>query len=1018
MSSLFLIPIAVFSFPGEEIESGRLDTILWQFSLIADKLFNLKDFKLCCQLLETAIEIVDQSSTMKEAAFPPISTLLLKLSSSYLQIDKCQACIKAAQTCLKEAIERGDRLLEMQSCIILANACQRECNFVEAIYYNSKMLGIGRQLVGPEKDDVDWGNQLECKILWNISACFNSIDDPENALLYAKEYLGTVRYGSQENLTNMYSYTGKLMRLIGNFSEALHMHELELAICKRYKDRKGMGNAYGSIGLVYASMGNDVMANEFLNQQFLIAKSLEDSELLLNATKDQAEAYMKLGKIPPAIESFKTLLKLARENHLWNVQGSAYRNIGKLYQMQGTLNFARHFLDEAMHRAKECSMKEEEIDAEMHLAQVLHVLGYYEEARKHFKEVVIFFEKSIDKLHHYEIQPSAAIAKKLKDCCRDLQDVLVKLKCYKEALEIAELNRSRVFFNVLKRQNAKSITNVDDTMPLNYPCIEAVLKYLSPNSVVLYYALSADGFHLWMITPKRGVVKFVTHNSLASCPLEALVRECVRSLAITNKGNRCCYDTENRRRILNQVKKSKMVKETGKIVVRHDNIIEAGEKNRDKSSPKDSSNGNMVDSNIDCSRAVSHASGSFTDNNLCPQAIDDSNAPVNQTMLRDQTNTLISPSKPHSPVKGQEHLTYDSGYDSCKSQTMQPKEETTYSEHSETDHPFQPAFDNAAETQKQQNTSDYNASLYLEDPELGTLCDKLLKDLFKQLFGQIEHILSDLKQNTNLICIPDGILNIVPFNLLLDKNEEPLHNKFFVSVLPCLAIISKWKNNLDKEITNSIAIGNSSLTNAMFKNINGDIVSQESEECEEELNLVSKILGIRAISGSEATKDAFLDVLPSADIVHITSLGSIIDGMLLLTPNTHREQEIAESASYVVDLKDLSYLELKAKLVILSGCSQCPHGLSEQDEVNLHLVTGLIGAGAASVVVFMYSVPHKVQLYVIHRLFRLLETVSFCKRFSVVLYEASYVLRSFLALYEIYETHIVGLFCIFKLKTT
>lgn len=884
----------------------------------------MKDYILCSRVIEIAISILDQR--LLGDGEPNVSSknaLLLKLASCYLHLDKCQACIKVATACQKEGIEKGNKLLEIQSCIILANAFQRDCNFIEAIRYNSMMLGIGQHLNESERGHIDWGNQLECKILWNISACFNSINDPENALLYAKKYLHRVEYGSQENLTNMYSYTGKLKRLTGQYQEALYMHELELAICKRYNDRKGMGNAYGNIGLVYASMGNDTMSKEFLNQQFLIAKSLEDSESLLNATKIQAESLMKLGKISPAIESFKTLLKLARENHLWDVQCSAYRNIGKLYHKQGTLNFARHYLDQAVHRAKERFMKEEAIDAEMHLAQVLHILGYYEEARKHFKEVVIYLEKTIDTLQHYDIKPCTSMSIKLADCCRDLQDVLVKLERFKEALEIAELKKSTVHFNVLKREiRSRQQLMMDNLMPLTYSYIEAVLKYLPSGSVVLYYALSADGYHLWMMTPENGLVKFVTQNSLASCPIETLVRDCVKSLAITNKGNRCCYDTENRRKLLHQARKLK-----------------------------------------DDPSIKLHSKGSAS----CPLS-PSLTSPLTPSFNPSVTSQLTSPLNSNSPLKLRKDSTYDSGYDSSFSRNLELRDEAKKSDGTQTGVDVG-VDDFILDEPRNQRTAK-------QEINQQSLHVKLRKELFKRLLGQVEHLLADLSKNTRIIFIPDGVLNIVPFNLLLDKNGEALHQNFLVSILPCLAAINNWKNSIGDNISSSLAIGNSTLIDAVFRNFTGDIVSQETDDSAEELNLVSRILGIRAISGHEATKDKLVDALPVADVVHITSLGSITDGFLLMTPNSKREFPKAEEESYIFTLEDLSHLELKAKLVILSGCSQCPHGLCEMDEANLDLVTGFLGAGAMAVVVFLYSLPHKAQLCVIHRLFRLLEMVG------------------------------------------
>ena len=925
----------------------------------------MKEHSLCCQLIEATLEMLDSTSKTEGVQYPSKNTLMLKLSSSYLQLNKWQDSIKTAQLCLKAGIKQGSKLLEVQSCIILANAYQRECSYVEAISYNSKMLDIGRQLTASEKGQIEWCNQLECKILWNISACFISINDFENALAYAKEYLDTVRYGSEENLKGILSYTAKLECLLGHYPEALYMYELELAICKRFQDKKGKGKVYGNIGLVYASMGNEVLSRQYLNQQFLIAKSLEDSEVLLDATNDQSESYMRVGKLLPAIESFKSLLKLAREHNLWGVQCNAYRNIGKIYQTLGTLNFARHFLSEAMHRAADLGLKDEEIDAQMHLAQVLQALGYHHKARKHFKEVVIYFETLVDKLHHYDIAPCATIVEKLNACCRDLKDILVKVRRYSEALEIAELNKSRVYFKVVNREHAKSSLVVGEHMPLTYQSIQTSLNYLPRDSIVFYYAMSADGFHLWLMAPERGTLKFVTQHCFSSCPIETLVRDCVRSISVTNKGNRCCYDSEYRKKILQQTNNTMGISRGAFKGMGSDmeNKVQDGLKSQDHTEE------DIVELDSNCITPATQAIQRKVE--VRPGALQNTNKSSgleHENVDLGQTVDFPTTAKNFSSLRGKSYSTPDSGYESCLSPVIHSRGATEYAGTTEADHTLR---SDSTSCSKEADDVENDDNAIAKNSYEG-----LIEELSMKLLGKVEHFVSNLSENTHLIFIPDGILHMVPFHLLLNKKKEPLHRRFLVSVLPCLAAISKQNAPL-MEISTSVAIGNSTLHDAMLTNINGDVLPQESDSSKEELSLVSRILGVRAISGKEATKDAFLSLLPSADIAYITSIGSISDRYILLTPNTHRECSIAENASYIVDMNDIAYLELKARLVILSGCNQCPHGLSDMDTFNLDLATGFIGAGVAAVVVFLHSLPHKAQLCIVHRLFKLLEMVSF-----------------------------------------
>ena len=933
--------------------------IINNFSNFAETLFLTNDFNACCRVLEVTLDVLDQSSFEQESIeLPSRTSLMLKLSSSYLKLGVCDKGIEIARECLKNALGQSNKILKMQCCIILANAYQRENNFFEAISYNSKLLGIGRKLDENDNGQVEWNNQLECQILWNISACYNSINDSETALKYANEYLEIVTCTSQDNLTKIYSYIGKLQRQQGQLTEAIKSHELELAICKRFQDRSGMATAYGNIGLVYAAMGNNALSGEFINQQLLIAKALNDSESVVNAVKNQGEAYMKLGNHTLAIEHFKTLLQLAREKHLWTVQCTACKNIGKLYQTQGTLNFARYYLEEAMNRAKECNMKEDEIDAGMHLAQVLKVLGYYEEARRHFKEAILYFENIVNTVHHFEILIQNSTAKKLELCCRGLQDVLVKLKCYEEALEISELNRSRIYFNIVKRRNATTLNSFDTALPMTVGDIEKTLEGLSPNCTVLYYALSENSYHLWMLKPQRGLVKFVTQNALASTPLDALVRNCMNSLAVGEKGNRCCYDSEYKGKQIDGITSD------NKYTTLHSNKDVnklSGKSTTTCPSARRNAGENVVQGNT----IVSSKDEDITVNSPC-------NTPLTPLTVVDES-TDYSIKEAHRPCstsekesKAKKEKKYDSGYDSGL--TGKPC-----------------ALDKTSDLQARKGSvqrlspdlpgiSRESSSAESTETKQNHLVN--LRELFKLLLGKVEHLLHDLNDGDSIIIVPDGILNMVPFHLLTDGNKIPLHKKFEISIVPSLAAVSvKEKQRMHQKET-AVVIGNPCLHGASLRNINGDVLSYKTENCMEELRLVSTSLGVDSISGKSATKNRFLKELPNANLVYISCLGSISDGYLLLTPNTHRENPVAESSSFAFSLEDLSQITLKASLVVLSACDQCPHGLSEATDFNLNLATGFLAAGAVAVVVFQYAMPHKAMLVLLHRLFRLLEEVS------------------------------------------
>ena len=902
--------------------------------------------------------------------------LLLKLSSCYMNSENYQESIQLAQQCMKESTKTSNKVLEIQSCMILAQATEKERDYHNSILYNCQLLKAGRSLNADEIQKVEWNNHLQCQIILNLSTCYDSLGEVNYALHYAKEYLKTVKYISQEDVINIYSFLGKLQRSCKEFTSALHSHELELAICKKYKDRIGMAKAYGNIGLVYAASGNKMHANVFLNQELKMARSMGNTEIEMISLRDISEAKMQLGEIGPAIAYYKKLYTLAREVYNWKMQCIAYVGIGKLYQLQGTLNFSRHYLEQGMERAKDLGMKAEAIDAEMHLAQVLKRLDYYEDARRHYKKVILYLENSLDTLHHFEILVNSTIIEDLHRCYKDLQEVLVKLDCWKEAFEIAELCHSRTLYNVLKRRKGNGTRSTYSQPPLALTDISKILEKFPKNTTVLCYSLTSSGFLLWLLKPGKGLTKFVMQNVLASCPIEQLVRDCMRQLGISKKGNRCCYEAQYKQKIT--------YKCTGESIVDDAGISQAPSASCRVADctlhilPKTSKTKMPLAqhlSDLPCRERTNvladsrHTSGI---NEVFPkQATDLLSGENRRRIISDEPFDGKSQARPNTGLSEKafdsDSKEQDSSSDAASAAHMNATTQIP------DDMPCDVPVGEALHSEDNENSR--HTCCTEADNEMKSK-DELLRELFKLLLGKVEHVLQPTSGDDQLVFIPDGILNMVPFHLLIDKTGKALSHKFLVSLLPCFALLAVNPKKDDKVRGTALVYGNPSLKHAGFHNMTGDAVSCETEEEEEEVQRVSKMLGVKCYSGKIATKASFLKLASSQEIIHIASFGSISKGYLLFAPNPHRECKVAEPSSYVFDSNDLAQLSLSSKIVILSSCHQCPHGVAESSNVELTLATGFLAAGAMSVVVFLYAVPSKVQGMIVHKLYRSLEKVN------------------------------------------
>ena len=838
--------------------------------IASEKLLAKKEFSLSRELCETILAVADTTvcqnigSFEDGGLFPSDEVMhsqlsaMLTLSSAQLECESVEKSIETAEKCRLSSAEAKHRGFEMRSYILLANSYHRCGNYVQAISFNEKVLSTGRDLDSSEAEAFGWNKQLECQALWNLSACYNSLGLKKKALKFASEYLRNIHYVSQENLSKAYAFVGKLQCSLNLYDEATHSHEIELAICRKFNDRAGMGSAYGCLGLAYVAKGNKHIGMTYLEQALTMARNLEDKELETIVLQHIGETCAKFIEHDKAIGLFQQQLNLSKENHHWNMQCMALIGMGKAFKAQGAYNHAKHYLEQGMMRAKDLDSLGVAMDAAFHLAEVFKILGYFENARKTYKEVIIYLEKNVNEFHHFEIVLQNEIADKLNNCYRGLIQVLVKLDRWKEAFEITEHCHSKFLCNLVTRHAAVSGCVSERNLALSIQEIMDTISVLPKQTTILYYTLSPTGYYLWMLKPCEQLFKFVKQNAPPSSPLTKLVRNCVNSLGFDSKGNRCCYESDFRKPYLRK-------------------------------------------------------------SNFCAGA---------------GTNTF-------------------SLDDPDTSQSLLLR--GTFPE-------FEPGLQSI----------------------------RLFRELFQLLLNPVEHLLDLIPVENQIVFIPDGILNIVPFHLLVDKTGRYLFERFRISVLPCIGALSLKSISLglsdgsypSRTLSESeypaengaVIIGNTCIKKANLSNSVGDTLSGQSVEMKEELELVSNILGVPYISGTDATKNKFLEEISRASLVHVAVPGSS-DGSLILSPNIHRKENIAEAESYTVTLEDLAQVTLQAELVILSSSDQCVHGLSENANYSLNLASGFLCSGARTVLVCLWSVPHKVLQTVWYRLYKLMQEV-------------------------------------------
>lgn len=224
-------------------------------------------------------------------------------------------------------------------------------------------------------------------------------------------------------------------------------------------------------------------------------------------------------------------------------------------------------------------------------------------------------------------------------------------------------------------------------------------------------------------------------------------------------------------------------------------------------------------------------------------------------------------------------------------------------------------------------------------------------ELYDILIGPYQEQLDKEVSIGQLLLVLDGDLFLVPWNMLKNKNEEFLSEKYSLLVIPSLHVLrgdqstkTLRKDNSHSTLT-SLVVANPTMPNKLAKtNPNQRQLYFENPASSKEAAFVSELLSTRPLIGTEANKEAVLAQLSTAQCIHFSSY--IIDNTegdplkmatglgIAISPS---DVVIGDSAhqlhdhEYLLTPHDLISIGLESKLVVISWYV---YGINLNNQIN------------------------------------------------------------------------------------
>ena len=207
---------------------------------------------------------------------------------------------------------------------------------------------------------------------------------------------------------------------------------------------------------------------------------------------------------------------------------------------------------------------------------------------------------------------------------------------------------------------------------------------------------------------------------------------------------------------------------------------------------------------------------------------------------------------------------------------------------------------------------------------------------------------ADLLDEPEILIVPDRSLYKIPFAALKDENGKYLSETFRIRIVPSLTTLKLIQERPATQCNDRsvLIVGDPDVSYVRPR------LSQLSF-ARKEAKMIAEWLGVQPLLGCQATKQAVLEAMHSASLIHFAAHGDAERGEIVLAPVRPVNRTLHKD-DYVLTTADVSEVKLTAKLVVLSCCHSALGHIRAEGVVGI--ARAFLGSGARSVLVALWAI--------------------------------------------------------------
>ena len=842
-----------------------------------------------------------------------------------------------AETYLKKALvirkEIGDKQGEAACYGNLGNVYQSLAEYGKAETYYKNALVITKEFGNKQGEAACYGN------LGTVYKFFGEYGKAEtyqkNALVIRKEI------GDKQGEAVCYRNLGNVYEFLGEYGKAEIYQKNALVITKEIGDKQGEALCYANVGIVYKSLGEYGKAETCYKNALVITKEIGDKRGEALCYENLGEVYQSFGEYGKAETYQKNALVIRKEIGDKEGEASCYMNLGIVYESLGEYGKAKTYQKNALVITKELGDKQGEAACYVNLGTVYKSFGEYGKAETYYKNALGIGKEIGDKqgvavcygnlgtVYHYlgEYGKAETYFKNALVITKEIGDKQGEAVCYDN---LGTVYQSLGEYAAAKEYHEKALAI---SREISYLAGEAESHLRLAHDAILENnnddALSNLQASINKYEKMRG---FLGHNDQFKISLLDKHSDSYQLLSA-----RYC--------LVGNVKEALRVLE-----------LERGRALAD-----------LISGQYSAQQQIAVNPLSWPDIERIVKNEIDCNCLYVSYFCQDMFLWVLKGNRPtlfrrvdvnecfvKKGLGRQVHEVFSEKtfrrfnvlrQEQCEDRSLF----------------FLKADDSTHKASRKVSSAGFRLLETEEDEDLQPVPS--LAECYQMIIAPVANFLDE----PELVIVPHRSLYKVPFAALKDESEAYLSQTYRIRIVPSLSTLGLIRDSPADyhSQTGALIVGDPDVGDVLYKgrNVNPCRLPSARKEAE----MIAELLGAEPLLEKRATKQAVLQRIPSVSLIHFAAHGHAERGEIALAPERPTNATPCEK-DYLLTMDDISQVQLRAKLVVLSCCH------SAQGQVRAEGVVGIarafLGSGARSVLASLWPIPDEATEQLMSRFYK------------------------------------------------